>query len=79
MITLTSVLLNTIVASSAVSAAVISSQGLEKRLDHDKVQVYRETVPDSVRGRLYLKHKPYLKVFHGCVPFPAMNPDGEIG
>lgn len=38
---------------------------------HDKVVGFNEHAPD-----LFLKHKPYLKVYHGCVPFLGVDGGG---
>lgn len=43
-------------------------------IGHDEVESYEENAPS-----LFLKYKPWLKVWHGCVPFPAVNDDGEVG
>ncbi|MGO6819650.1 NPP1 family protein [Rhizobium brockwellii] len=45
-----------------------------RAIDHDDVKGF----PDSTSG--YLKaFQPYLKVFTGCVPFPAVDAEGNIG
>ncbi|ASS60209.1 MULTISPECIES: NPP1 family protein [Rhizobium] len=42
-------------------------------IDHDKVQGF----PDSTSG--FLKtFQPYLKVYNGCVPFPAVDAAGNV-
>lgn len=46
---------------------------------HDAVVGFDETVPATTEGDLMLKFKPYLKVFNGCVPFPAVDADGNTG
>jgi len=46
-------------------------------INHDAVVAFPETVPSDLTGSLYLKYKPYLKVFNGCVPFPAVNAAGD--
>lgn len=43
----------------------------------DEIVGFPETVPDTTIGELYLKYKPYLKVFNGCVPFPAVDAEGN--
>ncbi|KAJ4319217.1 hypothetical protein N0V94_004006 [Neodidymelliopsis sp. IMI 364377] len=55
--------------------------GLEKRavIAHDAVVGFSQTVPSGIAGTLYLKYKPYLKVFNGCVPFPAVDSAGNTG
>lgn len=54
---------------------------LEKRavIDHDAVVGFAQTVPSGTEGTLILKYKPYLKVFNGCVPFPAVDAAGNTG
>ena len=62
--------------SSFASAAPL---GLESRavIKHDAVVGFPQTVPSGIAGTLYLKYKPYLKFFNGCVPFPAVNSNGD--
>ncbi|KAJ4331071.1 hypothetical protein N0V95_009949 [Ascochyta clinopodiicola] len=65
------------------AAAYVSAlpTGLEKRavIDHDAVVGFSQTVPSGIVGTLMLKYKPYLKVFNGCVPFPAVDSAGNTG
>lgn len=55
--------------------------GLERRavIGHDAVVGFAQTVPSGIVGTLMLKYKPYLKVFNGCVPFPAVDSAGNTG
>ncbi|KAI1874099.1 uncharacterized protein JN550_002678 [Neoarthrinium moseri] len=46
-------------------------------INHDAVVGFDETVPGTVIGDLMLKYKPYLYVVDGCVPFPAVDTDGD--
>lgn len=62
---------------SLVSAALTVSVVLGATIDHDAVVGFDEAVPDSSEGDLMLAYKPYLKVFNGCVPFPAVDADGN--
>ncbi|KAL1646386.1 hypothetical protein SLS58_003346 [Diplodia intermedia] len=71
-------------ALSAVSCAGVVSgapvdAAVEKRavIAHDAVVGFAETVPTGTLGELYLKYKPYLYVVNGCVPFPAVDADGN--
>ncbi|KAF2013990.1 NPP1-domain-containing protein [Aaosphaeria arxii CBS 175.79] len=48
-------------------------------INHDAVVGFPQTVPSGTAGNLYLKYKPWLKVFNGCVPFPAVNANGDTG
>lgn len=45
----------------------------------DAVVGFPETVPSGIEGTLYLQYKPYLKVINGCVPFPAVDAEGNTG
>lgn len=65
-------------AASCISAL---PTGLEKRavINHDAVVGFAQAVPSGVAGTLMLKYKPYLKVFNGCVPFPAVDSAGNTG
>jgi hypothetical protein len=64
------------VITSAVNGAPL---GIEPRavIAHNAVVGFPQTVPADTTGQLYLKYKPYLKVFNGCVPFPAVEADGD--
>jgi len=46
-------------------------------IDHNAVVGFPQTVPSGTTGELYLKYKPFLKVMNGCVPFPAVEADGD--
>ena len=61
-------------AVAAASAAAIDRRAV---IAHDAVVGFPETVPDDNLGRIYLKYKPYLKVVNGCVPFPAVDAEGN--
>lgn len=70
---------------SALTATLLATTALCKPttlkpravIDHDAVVGFDEAVPDSSEGDLMLAYKPYLKVFNGCVPFPAVDADGN--
>ena len=66
-------------ACLATLAHPVSSHPHAKRavIDHDAVLGFPETVPSGVTGELYLRYKPHLKVFNGCVPFPAVQENGD--
>lgn len=61
------------------ASSLASPTSLEKRaaIDHDAVVGFPQTVPSGTLGQLYLKYKPYLKVVNGCVPFPAVDAQGN--
>lgn len=73
-----SVSVQLLAAAACVSASPLS---FDKRavINHDAVVGFPETVPSGTVGSLYLKYKPYLKVFNGCVPFPAVDQAGNTG
>lgn len=63
-----------LLAGTAHSAAV----QVQPRLAHNKVKPFPQSVPDNWLGQMYLKHKPYLAVLSGCLPFPAVDPQGNV-
>lgn len=70
---------------SGLTAALLATTALCKPTNlksraviaHDAVVGFAEAVPDNSEGDLMLAYKPYLKVFNGCVPFPAVDADGN--
>lgn len=46
-------------------------------INHDAVVGFPQTLPSGLTGTLYLKYKPFLEVYNGCVPFPAVNAAGD--
>ena len=60
-------------------ATLTTSAPLTRRadIDHDAVVGFDQTVPLSTEGTLMLKWQPYLYVVDGCVPFPAVDEDGN--
>ena len=48
-------------------------------IDHDKVRPLPQTIPDGAQGELYLAYQPRLHVVNGCVPYPAVDADGNTG
>ncbi|CZR62597.1 probable NPP1 domain protein [Phialocephala subalpina] len=44
---------------------------------HDAVVGFAETVPDDTLGVAYEAYQPFLKVVNGCVPFPAVDAEGN--
>lgn len=43
----------------------------------DEIVGFAQTVPSGTVGDLYLAYKPYLYVYNGCVPFPAVDAAGD--
>ena len=66
-------------ACHATLTAPATGHPLSRRavIDHDAVVGFPEAVPSGITGELYLKYQPRLKVFSGCVPFPAVNEAGD--
>ncbi|KAL9088935.1 MAG: hypothetical protein Q9165_005992 [Trypethelium subeluteriae] len=62
-------------ASSFVSVAPLQRRAT---IDSDAVVGFPQTVPNNLTGTLYLKYKPYLYVANGCVPFPAVDAEGNV-
>ncbi|KUJ10451.1 putative NPP1 domain protein [Mollisia scopiformis] len=46
-------------------------------IDSDAVVGFAETVPDDTLGTAYEAYQPYLYIVNGCVPFPAVNAEGN--
>lgn len=57
----------------------VRSAPMEKRsdIDSDAVVGFDTTVPDDTEGTLMEKWWPYLYVVDGCVPFPAVDAEGN--
>lgn len=60
----------------SVNGAAIQRRGV---INHDAVVGFPQTVPNTTEGVNYLKFKPWLDVPHGCVPFPAVDAQGNTG
>lgn len=69
-------LLSLALAAQSALAAPLQSRSV---ISHDAVVGFPETVPATTVGSLMLKYKPLLKVFTGCVPFPAVDSAGNTG
>ncbi|KAK4609359.1 NLP effector protein 10 [Fulvia fulva] len=65
--------------SGLLFATVASGAAINRRavINHDAVAAFSETVPSGTVGNLYLKYKPYLRRESGCVPYPAVDADGN--
>jgi hypothetical protein len=64
----------------ALGTFLVASSPIEKRatIPHDEVVGFPQTVPSGIEGTLYLKYQPFLDVINGCVPFPAVDADGNV-
>lgn len=47
-------------------------------LAYDDIVGFSQTVPSGTEGDLYTAYQPYLYVVNGCVPFPAVDAEGDI-
>ncbi|PSK53154.1 hypothetical protein B9Z65_3354 [Elsinoe australis] len=65
----------------AATATFAAPAAIEKRavIAHDAVVGFPQTVPSGTTGQLYLRYKPFLQVQNGCVPFPAVDAQGNTG
>ncbi|KAI9052947.1 hypothetical protein LZ554_003219 [Drepanopeziza brunnea f. sp. 'monogermtubi'] len=77
---------SSLVQALALASAIVASPigNLDKRavIGHNKVAGFAQTpesVPSGCMGDLYLAYQPFLKVESGCVPFPAVDADGNTG
>jgi hypothetical protein len=43
----------------------------------DEIVGFAETVPATTAGTVYEAYQPFLKVVNGCVPFPAVDAEGN--
>ncbi|MCY8573922.1 NPP1 family protein, partial [Bacillus haynesii] len=48
-----------------------------KVIDHDKVQGFSEVTPVTLSQKAAKRFQPFLKVASGCVPFPAVDAQGN--
>lgn len=46
-------------------------------INHDQVVGFQEVTPVTVTQITAKRFQPYLKVYHGCVPFPAVDQQGN--
>ncbi|KAJ7161097.1 necrosis and ethylene-inducing protein 2 precursor [Mycena filopes] len=59
--------------------ALVGAIPLQKRasIPSDAVVGFPQTVPSGTVGSVYLAYKPHLFVVNGCVPFPAVDAEGN--
>jgi hypothetical protein len=71
-------MLPTVSLLALVGAAIAAPHNIKRDdIDYDEVVGFDETVPDTTAGDLMLKWQPLLYVVDGCVPFPAVDEDGN--
>lgn len=60
--------------SAAFPRQVLSRRGT---VGSDDIVGFAQTVPSGTTGEVYLAYQPDLYVVNGCVPFPAVDADGN--
>jgi len=63
-----------IAAPREVESIALSRRGT---VGSDDIVGFEQTVPSGTTGEVYLAYQPHLKVVNGCVPFPAVDADGN--
>jgi Necrosis inducing protein (NPP1) len=65
-----------LVATVAVNATPFT---IDRRgtIASDEIVGFPETVPSGETGVVYEAYQPYLYVVNGCVPFPAVDAEGD--
>jgi hypothetical protein len=69
-----------LLAASVANATPIQEASiLERRgtIASDEIVGFAQAVPSNITGEVYLAYQPYLKVVNGCVPFPAVDAEGD--
>lgn len=61
----------------AVGLPASAHQKRVEEIAHDAVKPFPENAGEKDVGKLVMKYKPFLKVIDGCVPFPAVNAQGQ--
>ncbi|MDY7224348.1 NPP1 family protein [Halalkalibacterium halodurans] len=64
--------------SLLVSASLVSTADAAEVIPHNQVVGFNQVTPYNVTTRAEQRFQPYLKVAHGCVPFPAVNARGQV-
>lgn len=62
-----------------VSAAAVNAKALQRRgtVPNDQIVGLTSAVPAGTLGSVYQAYQPYLDVYNGCVPFPAVDSNGN--
>ncbi|KAI9155615.1 necrosis inducing protein [Paramyrothecium foliicola] len=69
-------LVSLLAVSCGISAAPLESRAV---INHDAVAGFGQSVPSGAIGNAFLRFKPWLRVEGGCVPFPAVDGQGNTG
>ncbi|MCY8242199.1 NPP1 family protein [Bacillus haynesii] len=60
------------------SISIASTANAANVIDHDKVVGFKEVPAVTTTQKAAKRFQPYLKVAHGCVPFPAVDAQGNV-
>ncbi|KAG9246701.1 putative NPP1 domain protein [Calycina marina] len=66
-----------LVAASTVNASPMSSIFRRGTVPNSEIVGLPETVQAGIEGQLYEAYQPFLDVYNGCVPFPAVDVNGN--
>lgn len=66
-----------LVAAVAVNASPLSWLLRRGTLPNSQVVGLTEAVPAGITGDVYEAYQPFLEVVNGCVPFPAVDINGN--
>jgi len=69
--------LQLLLATTVVHASPLSFLWRRSVLPNDQIVGLPETVPDGIAGELYEAYQPFLDVYNGCVPSPAVDAAGN--
>ncbi len=72
--------LSRVLLSILVAVAVTATPTLLERrgtIASNEIIGFTETVPSGTVGTVYEAYQPYLYVVNGCVPFPAVDAEGD--
>lgn len=78
--TILSGLLNVAIGLTVVTtcyASPVTSIHRRGKIASDEIVGFPQTVPSGTTGDIYLAYQPRLKVVNGCVPFPAVDAQGN--
>lgn len=66
-----------LLAATAINASPLSFIWRRAVLPNAQMVGIPETVPDGISGQLYEAYQPFLDVYNGCVPSPAVDAAGN--
>lgn len=64
----------TLLATVAARVTPLETRGT---IGSDDIVGFPQTVPSGTTGTVYLAYQPHLYVVNGCVPFPAVDAEGD--